>query len=62
MREILDQLKAEGAELGVQTLGGELISVVRIREVGDEVVILGYSDEDKTFFVPIDAICFVKRL
>ncbi|MHC4136991.1 MAG: hypothetical protein ACYTDU_16810 [Planctomycetota bacterium] len=62
MKETLDQLKAEGAEVGVQTLGGELISVVRIREVGDEVVILGYSDEDKTFFVPIHAISSVKRM
>jgi len=62
MKDILDQLKTEGAEVGVQTLGGELISVVRIREVGDEVVILGYSDEDKTFFVPIDAISYVKRM
>ncbi|MHC4816887.1 MAG: hypothetical protein ACYTF8_02335 [Planctomycetota bacterium] len=62
MKDILDQLKSERAEVGVQTLGGELISVVRIREVGDEVVILGYSDEDKTFFVPIHAIAFVKRM
>ena len=62
MKDILDQLKLEGAEVGVQALGGELISVVRIREVGDEVVILGYSEEDKTFFVPIHAIAFVKRV
>ena len=62
MRDILDQLKAERAEVGVQTLCGELISVVRIREVGDDVVILGFSEEDKTFFVPIDAISYVKRI